>query len=117
KCEATIVVINAIALLRQAILSSPGRNTRAARPESSWENSACGCGEIAGFLVDMVVDDEMFHKLMSMVEKNELFKELMILVMDTEQNLIELDCYQSIQEDLGIFHASYKLYLHIPRVD
>ncbi|GJS19845.1 hypothetical protein Tco_0448477 [Tanacetum coccineum] len=40
---------------------------------------------------DMVVDDEMFHKLMSMVEKNELFEELMIVVVDTEQNLTELD--------------------------
>ncbi|GJW36197.1 hypothetical protein Tco_0059117, partial [Tanacetum coccineum] len=36
-----------------------------------------------GILVDMVVDDELFHKLMSMVEKNELFEELMIAVVDT----------------------------------
>ncbi|GJV46534.1 hypothetical protein Tco_1431070, partial [Tanacetum coccineum] len=42
-----------------------------------------------GILVDMVVDDELFHKLMSMVEKNELFEELMIAVVDTEQNVME----------------------------
>ncbi|GKE54485.1 hypothetical protein Tco_1489641, partial [Tanacetum coccineum] len=35
KRDATTVDINAIALLRQAIGSSPGRNTRTARPESS----------------------------------------------------------------------------------
>ncbi|GJV27199.1 hypothetical protein Tco_1383647 [Tanacetum coccineum] len=45
----------------------------------------------AGILVDIVVDDEMFHKLISIVEKNELFEELMIAVVDTEQNLAEFD--------------------------
>ncbi|GJV35721.1 hypothetical protein Tco_1408198 [Tanacetum coccineum] len=70
KRNATTVDINAIALLRQEIGSSPSRNTGIARPESN---------------------DEVLHKLVSMVEKNELFEELMIVVMDTEQNLIKLD--------------------------
>nr|GEX87914.1 hypothetical protein [Tanacetum cinerariifolium] len=48
KRDATIVDINVITLLRQAIGSSPGRNTRTARHESSWGNSVCGCGDIGG---------------------------------------------------------------------
>ncbi|GJR11399.1 hypothetical protein Tco_0794051 [Tanacetum coccineum] len=84
KHDATTVDINAIALLRQAIGSSPGRKTRTARPESNWENSA-------GKHVDNVVDDEVLHKLVSMVEKNELFDELMIAVVDIEQSLTEFD--------------------------
>ncbi|GJU74105.1 hypothetical protein Tco_1265510 [Tanacetum coccineum] len=76
KRNATTVDINAIALLRQAMGSSLGRNTETARPESSWGNLAY---------------DEMFHKLVSMVEKNELFEELMIAVVDTEQDVTEFD--------------------------
>ncbi|GJX56767.1 hypothetical protein Tco_0286664 [Tanacetum coccineum] len=81
KRDAITVDINAIALFRQAIGSSPGRNDGTASPESSWGNAACG----------MVVDDEVLYKLVSMVEKNEFFEELMIAVMDTEQNLTEFD--------------------------
>ncbi|GJW16799.1 hypothetical protein Tco_0024235 [Tanacetum coccineum] len=43
KRDAIIVDMNAIALFRQAIGSSPGRNDRTASPESSWRNSTCGC--------------------------------------------------------------------------
>nr|GEV19254.1 hypothetical protein [Tanacetum cinerariifolium] len=73
KRDAITVDINAIALFRQAIRSSSGRNDRTASPGSSWGNSACGC-EIGGVL----------HKLVSMVEKNELVEELMIVFVDTE---------------------------------
>nr|GEV53214.1 hypothetical protein [Tanacetum cinerariifolium] len=55
--------------------------------------------------------------LEGMVEKNELVEELMITVMDTKQNLIEFDSYKPIQVDLNIFHATYMLHLHVPRVD
>nr|GEY72922.1 protein ALP1-like isoform X1 [Tanacetum cinerariifolium] len=48
----------------------------------------------------MVVDDEMFHKLMSMVEKKELFEELIIVLMDTEPNLTEFDG-QYVRRDHG----------------
>ncbi|GJS81406.1 hypothetical protein Tco_0747947 [Tanacetum coccineum] len=48
KCDAITVYMNAIALFRQAIGSSPGRNDGTARLESSWENSDCGCCEIRG---------------------------------------------------------------------
>ncbi|GJZ32100.1 hypothetical protein Tco_0577536 [Tanacetum coccineum] len=71
KCDAITVDINAIALFRQAIGSSPGRNDGTASPGSSLE--CC-----------MVVDAEVLHELVSMVEKNKLFEELMIVVMDTE---------------------------------
>ncbi|GJR92883.1 hypothetical protein Tco_0265057 [Tanacetum coccineum] len=81
KHDAIIVDINAISLLRQAIGSSPERNDGAASPESIG----------SGMDVGIVVDDEVFHKLISMVEKNELFEELMIAVVDTEQNLTEFD--------------------------
>ncbi|GKC84331.1 hypothetical protein Tco_1140048 [Tanacetum coccineum] len=77
KRDATTVDINAIALLRQAIGSSP----------------------------------------VSMVEKNELFEDLMIAIVDTELNLTEFDSEQPMQEDLDIFHASFKLHLHAPHVD
>ncbi|GKF72373.1 hypothetical protein Tco_0208487, partial [Tanacetum coccineum] len=83
KHDSTIVDINAIALLRQAIGSSPGKNTGIVSPGSIWGKSSIDCGSI--------VDDEVLHKLVSMVEKNELVKELMIDVMDTEQNLTEFD--------------------------
>ncbi|GJS91916.1 hypothetical protein Tco_0774552 [Tanacetum coccineum] len=45
----------------------------------------------SGMDVDIVVDDEVLHKLISMVEKNELVKELMIVVVDIEQNLTKFD--------------------------
>ncbi|GKD47137.1 hypothetical protein Tco_1271782, partial [Tanacetum coccineum] len=48
KCDAITVDINAIALFRQAIGSSPGRNDGTTSPEYSWGNSACGCCEIEG---------------------------------------------------------------------
>ncbi|GJY35410.1 hypothetical protein Tco_0420788 [Tanacetum coccineum] len=57
KCDAITVDINVIAMFRQAIGSSPGRNNGTASPESS-----------------MVVDDEVLHKLVSMVEKNEFLR-------------------------------------------
>ncbi|GKF49563.1 retrotransposon protein, putative, ty1-copia subclass, partial [Tanacetum coccineum] len=41
KHDAIIVEINAIALFRQAIGSSPGRNDRTTSPESNWGNAAC----------------------------------------------------------------------------
>ncbi|GJS63363.1 putative reverse transcriptase domain-containing protein [Tanacetum coccineum] len=44
---------------------------------------------VTGKHVDIVVDDEVVHKLVSMVEKNELINELMIAVMDTKHNLTE----------------------------
>ncbi|GJT62225.1 hypothetical protein Tco_1005758 [Tanacetum coccineum] len=54
----------------------------------------------AGKHVDIVVDDEVLHKLVSMVEKNDLFEELIIAVVDTELNLTEFDSEQPMQEDL-----------------
>ncbi|GJX03750.1 hypothetical protein Tco_0189666 [Tanacetum coccineum] len=81
KRDATTVDINAITLLRQAIRSSPGKTTRTIRPESNWGNS----------VYDIIVDDEVLHKLVSMAEKNELFDELMIAVVDIEQSLTEFD--------------------------
>ncbi|GKA35419.1 hypothetical protein Tco_0721910 [Tanacetum coccineum] len=81
KCNANTVDINAIALFRQAIGSSPGRNDGTASPETIGSE----------ILVGMVMDDEVLHKLVSMVEKNELFKELMIVVVNTEQNLTKFD--------------------------
>ncbi|GJU15026.1 hypothetical protein Tco_1142992 [Tanacetum coccineum] len=72
------VDINAIALLRQAIGSSPSRNDGTTSPESGMD-------------VDIVVDDEVLHKLISTVEKNELVEELIIAFVDTEQNLTEFD--------------------------
>ncbi|GJV04131.1 hypothetical protein Tco_1337700 [Tanacetum coccineum] len=86
KHDATTVGINAIALLRKAIGSSPGRKTRTPRPEFIGETQF-----VAGKHVDIVVDDEVLHKLVSMVEKNELFDELMIVVVDTEPNVTEYD--------------------------
>ncbi|GKB65537.1 hypothetical protein Tco_0921723, partial [Tanacetum coccineum] len=64
-----------MALLRQVIGSSPRRNDGTASPEMD---------------VDIVLDDEVLHKLISMVEKNELFEELMIAIVDTKQNLTEI---------------------------
>ncbi|GJS31293.1 hypothetical protein Tco_0491913 [Tanacetum coccineum] len=81
KRDAIIVDINAIALLRQAIGSSPGRNDGTPSPESIGSRMD----------VDIFVDDEALHKLISMVEKNELFKKLMIVVVDTKQNFTEVD--------------------------
>ncbi|GJU90431.1 hypothetical protein Tco_1302854 [Tanacetum coccineum] len=81
KCDAITVDINAIALLRQVIGSSPRRNDGTASPESVG----------SGMDVGIVVDDEVLHKLISMVEKNELFEELMIAVVDTKQKLTEFD--------------------------
>ncbi|GJW60935.1 hypothetical protein Tco_0110270, partial [Tanacetum coccineum] len=75
------VDINGIALFRQAIGSSPGRNDGTTSPESIGSRMDVG----------MVVDDEVLHKLVSMVEKNELFEELMKVVMDTKQNLTKFD--------------------------
>nr|GEW34255.1 hypothetical protein [Tanacetum cinerariifolium] len=40
--------------------------------------------------VNIVMDDEVLHKLIRMVEKNELVEELMIVVVDTEH--IERQC-------------------------
>ncbi|GKC48001.1 hypothetical protein Tco_1065723 [Tanacetum coccineum] len=48
KRDAITVDMNAIALLRQAIGLSPGRNDGTTRPESCWGNSACGCCEVGG---------------------------------------------------------------------
>ncbi|GKA24461.1 putative ribonuclease H-like domain-containing protein [Tanacetum coccineum] len=48
KRDAIILNINALALFRQAIGSSPGRNDGTTSPESSWGNSAYGCCEIGG---------------------------------------------------------------------
>ncbi|GJT08685.1 hypothetical protein Tco_0843147 [Tanacetum coccineum] len=79
KCDATTIDINAISLLRQAIGSSPGRNTGTASPESICGNSTGGCCEIEG-------GDKHFEGKM-----NELFDELMIAVMDTEQSLTVFD--------------------------
>ncbi|GKC64331.1 hypothetical protein Tco_1096929 [Tanacetum coccineum] len=70
KRDATTVDINAIALLRQAIGSSPVGS---------------------GMNVGNVMDDELLHKLVKMVEKNELVDELMIVVVDTKQNVTEVD--------------------------
>nr|GFA98845.1 hypothetical protein [Tanacetum cinerariifolium]GFA98848.1 hypothetical protein [Tanacetum cinerariifolium] len=67
--------------------------------------------------VDIVVDDEMLYKLVSMVEKNDLFEELMIAIVDTELNLTGFDSEQPMQEDLDIFHASFKIHLHVLHVD
>ncbi|GJY76230.1 hypothetical protein Tco_0481346 [Tanacetum coccineum] len=78
KRDAITVDINAIALFRQAIGSSPGRNDRTTSPKS-------------GMHVGIIVDDEVLHKLVSMVEKNELVEELMIAAVDTEQNVTEFD--------------------------
>ncbi|GKC26984.1 hypothetical protein Tco_1034278 [Tanacetum coccineum] len=71
KHDAITVDINAIALLRQAIRSSPGRNDGTTSPKSGMD-------------VGIIVDDEVLHKLISMVKKNELFEELMSAVVDTE---------------------------------
>ncbi|GKB98384.1 hypothetical protein Tco_0984521 [Tanacetum coccineum] len=81
KCDAITVDINAIALFRQAIGSSPGRNDGTASPGSIGSRMHVG----------IVVDDEVLHKLVGMVEKNELVEELMIAVVDTEQNLTVFD--------------------------
>ncbi|GJY53618.1 hypothetical protein Tco_0445282 [Tanacetum coccineum] len=78
KRDATIVGINVVALLRQGIRSSTGRKIGTTIPESGMD-------------VDIVVDDEVLHKLISMVEKNELDEELIIDFVDTEQNLTEFD--------------------------
>ncbi|GJY82743.1 hypothetical protein Tco_0496119 [Tanacetum coccineum] len=78
KRNAIIIDINAIALFRQAIGSSPGRNDGTTSPESGMD-------------VGIVVDDETLHKMISMVEKNEFVEELMIAVMDTKQNVTEFD--------------------------
>ncbi|GKC57403.1 hypothetical protein Tco_1085001, partial [Tanacetum coccineum] len=77
KCDAITVDINAIALFKQAIRSSHGRNVRTVI-ESRMD-------------VGIVVDDEVLHKMISMVEKNEFIEELMIAVVDTEQNVTEFD--------------------------
>ncbi|GJU09530.1 hypothetical protein Tco_1131926 [Tanacetum coccineum] len=66
-----------LALFRQLIGLSTGRND--------------GIVIESGMDVGIVADDEVVHKLISMVEKNELFEELMIVVVDTGQNLTELD--------------------------
>nr|GEV59376.1 hypothetical protein [Tanacetum cinerariifolium] len=83
--DATTVDINAIALLRQAIRSSPRRNIGTTSLELIVKTKL-----VAGKHVDIVVDDKVLHKLVSMVENNDLFKELMIVVMDTELNLADL---------------------------
>nr|GEY07950.1 hypothetical protein [Tanacetum cinerariifolium] len=88
KRDATTAEINAIALLRQAIGSSHGRNI-----------------------------GTVLHKLVSMVKKNDLCDELMITVVDTELNVTEFDSEQPMQEDLDIFHASFELHLHALHVD
>ncbi|GJR96175.1 hypothetical protein Tco_0268349, partial [Tanacetum coccineum] len=115
KRDATTTDINTIALLRQAIGSSPGRKTSIEYVKSNWENSDYGFE--AGKHVENVVDDEVLHKLVSMAENNELFEELMIVVVDTELNLTEFDSEQPMQKDLDIFHASFELHLHVPHVD
>ncbi|GKE27095.1 hypothetical protein Tco_1442479 [Tanacetum coccineum] len=81
KRDTIIVNINDISLFRQAIRSSPGRNDETASPKSIGSRMGVG----------IVMDDEVLHKLISMVENNELFEELMTAVVDTEQNLTELD--------------------------
>ncbi|GJT13800.1 hypothetical protein Tco_0860842 [Tanacetum coccineum] len=45
----------------------------------------------AGKHVDIFVNDEVLHMLVSMIEKNELIDELMIVVVDTKLNLTEFD--------------------------
>ncbi|GKB20939.1 hypothetical protein Tco_0854862 [Tanacetum coccineum] len=94
KRDTTTVDINAIALLRQAIGSSAGRNTGTASPESIYGNSI-------DKHVDIVVDDEVLYKLISMVEKNEWFDELMIAMVDTKQSLTEYD----VEEHLEILYS------------
>ncbi|GJY05940.1 hypothetical protein Tco_0371880 [Tanacetum coccineum] len=71
--DAIIVDINAIALFRQAIRSSPDEMMN-----RSHESI------VSEILVGMVVDDEVLHKLVSMVEKDELLEELMITIVDIE---------------------------------
>ncbi|GKA67650.1 hypothetical protein Tco_0767567 [Tanacetum coccineum] len=78
KCDSITVEINAIALFRQAIGSSLGRNDGTTSPESRMD-------------VGIVVDDEVLHKIVSVVEKNELVKELMIAVVATEHNSTEFE--------------------------
>ncbi|GKC50581.1 hypothetical protein Tco_1073326 [Tanacetum coccineum] len=62
KCDAIKVNINAVALFRQAIRSSPGRNDGTASPDSSWGNSQCGCCEIRGESMKKAFQD-MLHGL------------------------------------------------------
>ncbi|GJW87335.1 hypothetical protein Tco_0162675 [Tanacetum coccineum] len=110
KRDVTTVGIIAIALLRQAIRSSPRRNTETASPESIY-------GKSTDKHVDIVVDDEVLHKLVSMFENNDLFEELMIVVVDIELNLTEFDSEQPMQEDLDIFHTSFEIHLHVLHAD
>nr|GEU49054.1 hypothetical protein [Tanacetum cinerariifolium] len=49
KRDAIKVDINDIALFRQAIRSSPGRNDGTTNLESSWETLSCGCWKLEGY--------------------------------------------------------------------
>nr|GEX31430.1 hypothetical protein [Tanacetum cinerariifolium]GEX33076.1 hypothetical protein [Tanacetum cinerariifolium] len=69
--------INAIALFRQAIGSSPARNDGTARPESSWGNSAC--------------DDEVLHRVMIMLKESTFINQVVTVVVDTDEDYIEND--------------------------
>ncbi|GJX98012.1 hypothetical protein Tco_0355031 [Tanacetum coccineum] len=74
-----IIDINAIALFRQAIGSSPGRNDGTTILSLVVESMLVVVVNLEGYHID-------FEKLM-----NEFVEELMIAVVDTKQNVTEFD--------------------------
>ncbi|GJW51247.1 hypothetical protein Tco_0092598 [Tanacetum coccineum] len=86
KRDSITVDINAIALLRQAIGSSPGRNVGTARPKSIE----------FGLHFGIFVDDEVFHRVV--VKEITFVDQAVKAVIDTKEDCIENDGCSVIME-------------------
>ncbi|GJU90038.1 hypothetical protein Tco_1302461 [Tanacetum coccineum] len=75
KGDAITVDINAIALFRQAIGSSPGINDGTTRPEN----------------FGIVVNDEVLHRVMTMVKESTFVDQVVKAVVDTEEDCTKND--------------------------
>ncbi|GKE59349.1 hypothetical protein Tco_1498534 [Tanacetum coccineum] len=81
KRDAITVDINGIALLRQAIGSSPGRNDGTTRHESIE----------AGKHFSIIIDDEVLYRVMTVVKESTFFDQLVKAVVDTEEDCTKND--------------------------
>ncbi|GKA12555.1 retrovirus-related pol polyprotein from transposon TNT 1-94 [Tanacetum coccineum] len=90
KRDAITVDMNAIALLRQAIGSSPGRNDGIARPES-------------GKYFGIFVNDEVLHKVVTVMKESTFVDKVVKAIVDTEEDCIENDgCSGRIFSTVGL---------------
>ncbi|GJT77127.1 hypothetical protein Tco_1043852 [Tanacetum coccineum] len=81
KCDSITVDINTIAWLRQAIGSSPGKNDGTTRPETIEY----------GMHFDIVVDDEVLHRVVIVVKESTFVDQVVKNVIDTEEDCTEND--------------------------